>query len=63
MTSQNSQNPKQDTLPSKYTGTVLSQSQIQSLRQDLKEAVAYAQTKVKQRQLPWLKNNQDDNND
>lgn len=55
MTSQNSQNLKQDTLPNKFIGTALTPSEIASLRQDLKDAVAYAETRVKKRELTWLK--------
>lgn len=50
-----SQNPKQDTLPNKFIGTALTPSEIASLRQDLKDAVAYAETRVKKRELTWLK--------
>lgn len=38
MTFQNLPNQKKDALPNKYIGTVLTQSEIRSLRQDLEEA-------------------------
>ena len=37
------QNQKQDTLTSKYTVTVLTPSERQSLRQDLKEAIQFSE--------------------
>ncbi|UNU73275.1 phosphoribosyltransferase [Moraxella nasovis] len=51
MTSQNSQNLKQDTLPNKSTGTALTASEIRSLRQDLKEAYEQGKGFFKARRL------------
>lgn len=49
MTSLNLQNQKQGTSTNKSTGTVLTPSEISSLRQDLKQAVKFGEGFFKQR--------------